>query len=310
MVNVSSASNALLLDEAHAACRVDRGVDAVTVETTAVELGQGLHTTLATIAGGVLGLDPARIRVEQRSTEGGPRDRGVFGSGGTYVSGSAVAAAATSLRAAVIERACQLGAVEADDVEVGADAHVRMGERWVGLGALGPLRAVGSYTAPDNALVGGAQFAEVAVDTATGVVTVERVVSVHDVGRVLHPELARSQVEGGVVQGIGSALTERLRHRADGTAVERGFIDHLIPTARHGATVDVIFVEDRPNPDGITGAKGLGEPPILGVAPAVANAIFDATGVRLRELPMTPERVLAGLDAAGKSWLQGAAMGP
>jgi CO/xanthine dehydrogenase Mo-binding subunit len=286
-VNVSGASVAGHLDAAEAACRIDAGTGRITVETSAVELGQGSFSVFAAIAAETMGVDARLVTVEQRSTADGPYDPGVYGSRGSYVTGTAVALAA---RALLDELRLLLGGAIRFDGDL-----VVAGERRLPLAEVGPMRATGAFSAPDNALVAGAQFVDVTVDTATGVVVVDRVVSVHDVGRVLDPMLARGQVEGGVAQGIGYALHEALRHDVDGVPVDRGFLHHLIPTTVGSAAVEAVFVTPRVNPHAPTGAKGLGEPPILGVAPAIANAIRDATGVRLLSLPMTPERVLTAL---------------
>ena len=292
-VNVSSASNPDALDVARAACRVDAGVDAIVVETTAVELGQGLHTTLATIAAEALGVDAGRITVEQFSTEHGPRDRGAFGSGGAYVSGSAVVAAARALRTAFFDRAGALG--RSPTVADCSSAPTRRSRSTAGRRDRRPRPAAGggvvhrarqrpggrapsSWPSPSTPPPAWwPSTGSCRCTTSAGSSTAD---------------LARSQVEGGVVQGIGSALTERLRHRADGTPIERRLPrpprPHRGPRRHDRRPVR----GGPPQPGGFDGRQGPGEPPILGVAPAIANAIFAATGVRLRGLPMTPERVL------------------
>jgi CO/xanthine dehydrogenase Mo-binding subunit len=132
------------------------------------------------------------------------------------------------------------------------------------------------------------------VDCRTGRVEPLRIVSVHDVGRVVDRRRAAGQVHGGVVQGLGMALLERLCFDDGGAVVDGSLFAQTIPPADWGPVVEPLFVED-PHPGSPLGAKGLGESPVMGVVPAIANAIYAATGARLREVPFTPERVLAAL---------------
>ena len=142
----------------------------------------------------------------------------------------------------------------------------------------------------------GCQIARVAVDPGTGVVRVERVVAVHDVGRIVNPLTAASQVEGGVIQGVGYALSEELHvDPTTGTPVNGHLDDYKVPTMADTPEIVVDFVdlpdENLPN----LGAKGLGEPPIVPTAAAIANAFAHATGRRASALPLTPARVLEAL---------------
>ena len=138
----------------------------------------------------------------------------------------------------------------------------------------------------------GAHFAEVEVDTDTGAVRVLRYVAAHDSGRILNPQLAVNQVEGGVSQMLGFTLTEQmLTDPGHGATLNASFLEHKSPTILEYPDIEVIFA-DVVDPIGPYGAKALGEPPSVGVAPAVVNAIRDATGVEVRDLPATPDRVL------------------
>lgn len=145
-----------------------------------------------------------------------------------------------------------------------------------------------------------AQFAEVEVDSETGLVAVKRIVSVHDSGRILNPLTASSQVEGGVLQGIAFALLEdRIMDPTTGRMANPNMHDYKIPTAMEVPEIEAVFV---PLPDAVAnniGSKGLGEPPIIPTAAAIGCAIYNATGAFVRDLPMTPERVLAALEEAG-----------
>jgi xanthine dehydrogenase YagR molybdenum-binding subunit len=141
----------------------------------------------------------------------------------------------------------------------------------------------------------GCQIAQVAVDTLTGLVTVEKIVAVHDVGRIVNPLGARSQVMGGILQGVGFALTEeRVVDPTTGTVLNAGLEDYKIPTIADLPEVVCEFV-GRPDPHLALGVKGLGEPPIIPTPGAIGNAIAHATGVRLREAPYSPRRVLEAL---------------
>lgn len=145
----------------------------------------------------------------------------------------------------------------------------------------------------------GAQGVEVAVDEATGEVEVLHMVNALDVGRVLSPQPLKGQVYGGIAQGLGYALYEEILSD-QGRCLNPGFTDYKIPTAvEMRFPIDLVFIETE-DPNGPFGSKGVGEPGLVPTAPAIANAIFDALGVRMKQLPMTPERVSEALDVAAK----------
>ena len=138
----------------------------------------------------------------------------------------------------------------------------------------------------------GAHFAEVEVNTDTGQVRVLRYVAAHDSGRILNPMLAVNQVEGGVSQMLGFTLSEEMvTDSTSGTTLNANFLEHKSPTILEYPDIQVVFA-DVVDPIGPYGAKALGEPPSIGVAPAVANAIRDAVGIEVRDLPATPDRIL------------------
>jgi xanthine dehydrogenase molybdenum-binding subunit len=140
----------------------------------------------------------------------------------------------------------------------------------------------------------GTQGVEVEVDEETGEVRILRMVAAHDVGRVLNPQTLKGQVYGGLAQGIGYALTEEVLVK-EGRILNAGFRDYKIPTAcEMDFPIDLVFVETK-DEVGPFGAKGVGEPGLVPTAPAIANAIYDAVGVRVRDLPITPEKVLEAL---------------
>lgn len=283
-------------DVAHSACRLDADGTFV-VETGVVEMGQGIHATFATIAAERLSVAPDRVRVELLGPADAPLDEGTFASRGVYVSGGAVAAAADELRARLEAAAAACRGADPSWARLDGDV-VRVGEGAVALTELGPHRATAEHRSPDGGLVSGAQVADVAVDTWTGRVVVERIVSIHDVGRLVDPAMAVGQVTGGVVQGIGLAVTERLRHDGEGRPLDVDLLGQGLPSTVAAPQVVAAFVGDG-RVRGALGTKGLGEAPVVGVVAAVANALTAATGAAFDHAPFTPERVLAALDSVG-----------
>jgi CO/xanthine dehydrogenase Mo-binding subunit len=143
----------------------------------------------------------------------------------------------------------------------------------------------------------------VRVDRETGEIELLHHVIAQDVGRALNPALVEGQMRGGTAQGIGWALFEELAHDADGRLATSTFLDYAIPVAERVPDIETLIVEV-PAPDGPFGAKGIGEAPVIAVAPAIANAVAAAVGVRLHELPLTPPRVWTALQAAGAADLR------
>jgi xanthine dehydrogenase YagR molybdenum-binding subunit len=177
-----------------------------------------------------------------------------------------------------------------------ADVADRLGgHTLIGQGARGPN--------PEDAKINtfGAQFARVAVNVETGQVRVLQVVAVHDVGRLINPLTATSQVYGGIIQGTGYAtMEERLLDHATGLQLTADLEAYHLPTILDAPEMDVAFVDRADLQANSIGAKGLGEPPIIPTAPAIANAVSDALGLRLTDLPLTPRRILDALRAAGQ----------
>lgn len=263
-------------------CAVELETDGtVTISLGVIDKGQGALTTLTVVAADELGLAPERIRMHNLGTASVPLDFwGAEASRTTYVMGRAVADGARKLRTAIRER------FDCGPAELHPD-RITLAE---------PVAAEG-YFAPadsDPLPVVGAHFCEVEVDHATGQVRVLRYVAAQDVGRVINPLGCRGQVEGGLHHGIGYALLEELRHD-EGAPLNPNFMGYKVLMADDMPEIEVVLVED-PDPDGGPhGAKGVGTPVIPAIAPAVANAVRDAIGIRLRDLPMTPPRVLAAL---------------
>lgn len=299
LVCTSAAVDGGAPDVAEVRCRFDAGVDGppFVVETGVVEAGQGLHTALAVTVSRELEVQADDVAVVAPPPERPLVDPGMFGSRGAHVTCAAGAAAAEALRACLVGAAAARLAVAPNDVvlDIAGRVAVAPGRR-LELASLGPLEATGRHEAHDVALAFGAQAVELVVDTATGAVEIERVRSAHDVGRVLDADSVRAQVEGGVLQGLGAALSEELTIGPDGAAAEIGLLGHLLPTLARLPEVEVHTLASRPGDV----AKGLGEAPVMGIPAAVASAVAAATGARLRTYPLKPERVVRALRTGVK----------
>ena len=279
-----------------------------TLFTGTAGLGTGAHTALAQIVAEELGLAFEAVSGVHGDTDTVPWDIGAFASHTTYMGGMAAKLAAAEVKRQLLERA----AVKLHCA--GAELEVRAGiiRCWPNIGRSITVRELMAPTKgiPSAHLVGqatysptksysfAAHFAEVQVDIETGQVEVLQVVPVHEVGRIVHPLAAEGQVEGGIQQGIGHTLTEN--HEIDavtGRSLNASFVDYKMPLAMDMPPIRTILLETAPDPGGPFGAKGIGEDPIIAIGPAIANAIFDAIGVRFRHYPITPEQVLQGLRA-------------
>lgn len=290
---------------AHASVRLD--ADGRALVTTGIQdIGTGTLTAARIVAAEELGLP--LDRVVARGGDTGPNLYAPV-SGGSMTTPAvmpAVRSAAGKARKMLLGLAADVLEIAADDLTI-SNGRIRSSDGALDVdvtevtGKLGNATIDGSGTRgpnPDGFRVNtfGCQVAQVAVDVGTGVVTVERVVAVHDVGRILNPLTAASQVEGGVVQGIGYALSEELLvDPTTGMPVNGHLDDYKVPTIADIPEIVVDFV-DRPD-DNLPnlGAKGLGEPPIVPTAAAIANAFAHATGRRTDALPLTPARVLEAL---------------
>ncbi len=285
------------------------GSDAhATVVTAGQDVGTGIKTALAQIAAEELGIPTGHVTFAVGDSARGPYATLSAGSSTLPSMGPAVRAAAAHARSQILDLAGQRYEVDAEKLTLAGEAIVLPdGTRHplVELvGALGNAQILGSGARGPNpagmqVYTFGVQVAEVAVDVETGEITVERVAAIHDVGRVINPLGASSQIEGGIIQGIGHTLSEeRLNDPSTGRILTRTLDSYRMPTI---ADVPEIVSELVDVPDEqLTnlGSKGLGEPPIVPVAAAIANAIRDATGADVRSLPITRAEMLAALAAA------------
>ncbi|TET52998.1 MAG: xanthine dehydrogenase, partial [Anaerolineales bacterium] len=274
----------------------------------ATDLGTGSDTILAQIAAEVLGVSVDDIIVYSSDTDFTPFDKGAYASSTTYVSGEAVRKTAADVAGQIREHAARmLGLSDADGVQltggkaVTADGATLTLEQ-IALSSLHQqdqhqIIASASHVSHASPPPFGAQFMELAVDTETGQVTVERHLMAVDAGRVINPITASGQVEGGLQQGLGFAHCEEMVYDDEGRPLNARLGPYHIYKADEMPELEVIFVETD-EPTGPFGAKSVAELPLDGVAPAMVDAIHDATGVWIRELPLTPERVWRALRAA------------
>lgn len=282
------------------------------------DVGQGISTTLAQIVAEELQVMVDQLSVSAlRDTDVAPYDGGASASRQLFVTGSAAHSAAVGMREKLREIATHLLEVAAEDLELvpgamsvrGSPGRIATFEQIVGhsMRRLGEQPIVvgrfGSQVHRLDAQMQGApyqaydyvtQVVEVEVDRDTGVVTVTKVATIQDVGRAINPMIVEGQMEGGAMQGLGFALMEQIV-LADGYVLNPHAFDYRIPRFRDSPAFRNVILE-HPNPRGPYGAKGAGEAPMIPIAAAVANAIHDALGVRVRQLPITSDRVLAGLD--------------
>jgi len=281
----------------------------VDVLTGSQDLGTGARTIFAQIAAEALGANVQDVRTILGDTERLPYTSNSWGSQTTASVGPAVRMAAEDARRRLLEAAAALLDASPDALEARQSIVRVRGDRdrtltFAQIGEkLGDVMIIGNGSRgpnPDRTAMFafGAQFAEVEVDVETGQVRVLLLVAAHDSGRIINPRLAESQLEGGILQGVGFALfEERVLDTSLGTPLNPTMHDYKIPTIADVPRIEAFFVPGADTIANHTGAKGLAEPPIIGTAAAIANAVANALGVEISELPLTPWRVLAALEA-------------
>ena len=308
-----------------AACSKMNEDGSFNVKVGATDIGTGADTMFAQVAAETLGTTPDKIIVYSSDTDMTPFDPGAYASSTTYISGSAVKKACEQAREQILDVA-----EEMLDPSKGTGAHPPA------KGPNAPTRSErknlvvhdGKVCAPDGRFVTFeqvclrslyqenqfqiqghashmsydspppfcAQFAKVEVDVETGIVKVLRFVTAVDCGVAINPKMAEGQIEGAVAQGLGYTLTEQMVFDEKGRPLNLSFKDYNIYTAVDMPELKSFLVETY-EPTGPFGAKAIAEIPINGVAPAIANAVFNAIGVRIRDLPITPEKVLSGIKS-------------
>ena len=308
---VSLGAKGQVLDGSGAHLNVYRD-GSVRISIGGTEMGQGLLTVLSQIASDSLGVPIERIHVDLADTSVVPDSGPSVASRTTLMTGNAIIDAAAKLKRTMAEVASDILGVAPTSIEFAND-RVGTGEASITFPELAEecwrrnvnTSADGWYAAPETTFDEDGQgdayavfsyathIAEVAVDTETGEVKLERVTAAHDVGRILNPVTLEGQVHGGVLQCAGMALYERMKTEG-GTIATPDFATYIIPTAKDAPEIETAFVED-PYSLGPFGAKGIGETPAMPGAAAIANAIAHAIGVRFHELPITAEAVKLAL---------------
>jgi len=305
--------------------KCDRG-GGVTIFCGSTEIGQGSDSVLAIIVAEVLGLDPFDIAVVAADTDLTPVDLGSYSSRVTLMTGNACIQAAERARDIIGTHAAQRLGVPAKRLVFGGARVFDIADATRGITfaeavqvaeeAQGTVGTVGSYAPPKSPAAGryrgsgvgpspaysySAAVAEVQVESDTGIVRVPRIWIAHDVGRCINAAAVIGQIEGSVYMGLGEALMEEMAYRGNRKVVHKfpSLLEYKSPTTLEMCDV-VTYIVEHPDPNGPFGAKEAGQGPLLPVMPAVANAVYDAVGVRVDEVPITPEKVLKALRRKAK----------
>jgi CO/xanthine dehydrogenase Mo-binding subunit len=286
--------------------------------TGATDMGQGADTVIAQIVAEELGVRVEDVVVTHTDTDVCPWDVGAHASRTTFVAGNSARGAARKVKEQILEVAAKSMGEPPEHLDI-RDRVIYSKKDPEKKSPIGKILRAAHYTAGGRMLVAeyfydppnenldpkewkgnlsvtyayGSHGVEVEVDRETGQVKILKYIAAHDVGRAINPMLLEGQVYGGATMGIGYALTERLILK-DGKVMNPNFLDYKVLTAKDVPNIETIVIETN-DPFGPFGAKGIGEPGLVPTAPAIANAIYDAVGVRIKELPITPERVLAAL---------------
>jgi len=267
----------------------------------ATDLGTGSDTVLAQMAAEILGVRVEDIIVYSSDTDFTPFDKGAYASSTTYVSGGAVVKAAKQAAERIkLRAAALLNEPDATLIKLQDGLALTKDGKSISIGEIAlstlhhfdqeQIMSVSSFVAESSPPPFGAQFAEVSVDTETGVVIVDKLLMVVDSGRIVNPAAAFGQIEGGMIQAMGYAICEEMTYDSNGKPLQTSFNDYHILRSNEIPELKVIFVETN-EPTHPFGVKAAAEIPMDGVAPAIGNAILDAVGVNLTSLPMTPEKV-------------------
>jgi xanthine dehydrogenase molybdenum-binding subunit len=299
----------------------DRGK--VDVMTGATEMGQGSETVIAQIVAEVLGVNIDDINVINNDTDVCPWDVGAHASRSTFVAGNSAMGAAKKIREQMLAVAAQNMDEDpaALDIKNGVVFSMQDKEKSMALSKVlrkvhytpgGKMFMAEHFYDPPNenfnkefkgnlsvSYAYGVHGVEVEVDRETGQIKILNYIAAHDVGKAINPMLLEGQIYGGGLMGIGYALGETMIYEK-GRLKNGNFLDYKMPTAKDVPPVQAVIVETDEQA-GPFGAKGIGEPGLVPTAPAIANAIYDAVGVRIRDLPITPEKVLRALQEKARA---------
>ncbi|MDR3540238.1 MAG: xanthine dehydrogenase molybdenum-binding subunit XdhA [Desulfosporosinus sp.] len=285
----------------------------VQLQIGATDTGQGSDTVFGQMVAEVLGLPMDMVHVlSTQDTDISPFDTGCYASRQTYISGMAVEKAALEVKEKILSFAASMTDIPVARIDLMDQKIVlkQTGESVLTLEQVAmqsyydrvlakPITSDVSNNARINAIPFGVTFAEVEVDIKTGKIEVLEIYNVHDSGTIVNPKMAEGQVQGGVSMGIGYALSEQLLFDdVTGKPLNNNLLDYKLPTMMDMPEIGVAFVETHES-TGPFGVKSLGEPPTITPAPAIRNAVLDATGVAFNRLPMNPQRVFEGFKKAG-----------
>ena len=295
-----------------ASCRMILNQDgSMQLQMGATEIGQGADTVFTQMAAETTGITEDRVHIlSTQDTDITPFDTGAYASRQTYVSGMAVKKAGLIFKDKILDYAAYMLDKEKDSMDIRNNVVVdkESGEKLLDMAELATtafysldrsihITAEATSHCKDNTFATGACFAEVEVDMPLGKVKVTNIVNVHDSGTLINPKLAEAQVHGGMSMGLGYALSEELLFDKNGRPLNDNLLDYKLPTSMDTPDLHVQFVE-LDDPTGPFGNKALGEPPAIPVAPAIRNAVLNATGVAVDSLPLDPQKLVAHFKAA------------
>ena len=295
-----------------ATCRMVLNQDgSIQLMMGATEIGQGADTVFTQMSAEVLGVTEDKVYiVSTQDTDVTPFDTGAYASRQSYVSGKAVKKTAEMMKEKILEYAAWKLKMDQQTLDIRNNMIVTAeGEELLTMEALATealyslersvhITAEATSHCKENTFASGACFAEVEVDMPLGKVNVLKIINVHDSGILMNPKLAEAQVHGGMSMGLGYGLSEELMYDAKGKPLNNNLLDYKLPTAMDTPELNVEFIELQ-DPTGPFGNKALGEPPAIPVAPAIRNAVLQATGIGFNQLPMEPQRLVAAFKEKG-----------
>ncbi|OGX26067.1 MAG: hypothetical protein A3D10_06565 [Omnitrophica WOR_2 bacterium RIFCSPHIGHO2_02_FULL_48_11] len=287
--------------------------------TGAADTGQGSNTALSQIAAQELGVSYSRIRCKSGDTEITPFDTGSFASRVTFISGNATLLAARDAKKQVLNVVAEEFKLNAEDLDIMAEEVINKkdksiitsfdkalelcyafnyGRQIIGRGSYNPKTTPIDFRTGEGNVSGSygfeAQIAEVEVNKETGEVKILKMWDAHDIGKAINPQSAEAQIEGSLAMGIGYTFLENLHFDKKGRPANGNFANYRLPRGFGMPPIECIMVETN-DPEGPFGAKGMGEAALLPTSAAIANAIFDAVGIRIKELPITPAKIIKAL---------------
>ena len=293
--------------------------------TGAADTGQGSNTALSQIACQELGVSYSRIKCKSGDTETTPFDTGSFASRVTFISGNATIRAARDAKRQILEIIASDRGLNIDDLDIKAEAVINQsgqtpvmsfdkavelsysfnyGKQIIGRGSYNPKTTPIDFRTGEGNVSGSygfeAQIAEVEVNTDSGEVTILKMWDAHDIGKAINPQSVEGQIEGSLAMGIGYTFMENLHFDKKGRPANGNFANYRLPRSIGTPPMETILIETN-DPEGPFGAKGMGEASLLPTSAAIANAIYDAVGIRLKELPFTPAKVIQALKEKEQS---------